>query len=440
LLEKTLENKGRYNAIWQACENMENYFERNLRNLSEGIDWSLISNKELSAFNADLLKNFLFTQEEKIHGKNFADIEMDCAEILKDLKGDHKQTGNEKKSKDGAVYCKSIIRFSQLLIHALRIFLSKHQMGDITKPFHPDHLHFNFKPLLDKPELIPEFFTVLWQVRYQFDRWVMKRVALEDSEREHFRLLPVKDFGDKVNSRLQREGIEKSEHTPITQLQSAMYFASGRNAQYWLTPFLAWCIKHPTADSINVIAYLESVDNTLSLAVKDGGKSSFDLLLNRKTTLKSMADLLRDLKEGNKGTGFHHYWFQKLEYILWKQRTSVFKSEDAVLIKRREEYRIAARSSIEHLYAQNNENKNLLKEKYLHSFGNLALLSVSENSSLGNQSVAKKEFDLKEKPWVSLKLVHMFNTKKKFNNEWREPAIDDHLKVMLRLIEDHYKG
>jgi hypothetical protein len=174
--------------------------------------------------------------------------------------------------------------------------------------------------------------------------------------------------------------------------------------------------------------------------VKDGGKSSFDLLLNRKTTLKSMADLLRDLKEGNKGTGFHHYWFQKLEYILWKQRTSVFKSEDAVLIKRREEYRIAARSSIEHLYAQNNENKNLLKEKYLHSFGNLALLSVSENSSLGNQSVAKKEFDLKEKPWVSLKLVHMFNTKKKFNNEWREPAIDDHLKVMLRLIEDHYKG
>lgn len=55
------------------------------------------------------------------------------------------------------------------------------------------------------------------------------------------------------------------------------------------------------------------------------------------------------------------------------------------------------------------------------------------------QSLAKKEYDLCKKSWVSLKLAHMFNTKKKFNDEWRETAIDDHLSAMLALINNHYE-
>lgn len=132
------------------------------------------------------------------------------------------------------------------------------------------------------------------------------------------------------------------------------------------------------------------------------------------------------------GTKFQHYWFQKLEYLLWKnwafQKTNEF-----------ENYRIVSRNSIEHIYPQNPENpvKNpKMEDKYLHSFGNLVLLNVSQNSEYSNKSVDEKKsmFRNRNNNYDTLKSYNIF-----YNYEiWTNVEIAAHQKAMIDLIKIHY--
>lgn len=62
---------------------------------------------------------------------------------------------------------------------------------------------------------------------------------------------------------------------------------------------------------------------------------------------------------------------------------------------------------------------NKLKENYLNSFGNSALLIVSQNSAYSNQDIAKKQINFEAKPtFYSLKLKHIFDLMS--NDEWDE--------------------
>lgn len=89
------------------------------------------------------------------------------------------------------------------------------------------------------------------------------------------------------------------------------------------------------------------------------------------------------------GTSFHHYWFYKLEYLLWK----TWDKNDS----RVKQFRITSKNSVEHVFPQNHEFGNKLANTefdWLNSFGNLGLLSVGENSSYNNQDVRKKKSGL----------------------------------------------
>lgn len=53
LLEKLSRDRPRYDAIWQACENMGNYFERNVRQLFPHANWSMLRDADLQRFDAE---------------------------------------------------------------------------------------------------------------------------------------------------------------------------------------------------------------------------------------------------------------------------------------------------------------------------------------------------------------------------------------------------
>lgn len=63
-----------------------------------------------------------------------------------------------------------------------------------------------------------------------------------------------------------------------------------------------------------------------------------------------------------RGTSFEHYWFQKLEYVLWKAGD---KTDDK--LKR---YRITSKNSVEHVHPQNEEHGRKLESEHLNAFGN----------------------------------------------------------------------
>ena len=143
---------------------------------------------------------------------------------------------------------------------------------------------------------------------------------------------------------------------------------------------------------------------------------------------------LQEYLTSSLGTKYQHYWFQKLEYILWKN-WSHEKSSEFV------NYRIMSRNSIEHIYPQNPENliKNpKIEEKYLNSFGNLVLLSVSQNSEYSNKSVDEKRsmFKNKTNTYDTLKSYYIFRD---YLN-WTQVEIEDHQAKMIKLISSHYSN
>jgi len=220
------------------------------------------------------------------------------------------------------------------------------------------------------------------------------------------------------------------ENKPMTEeamLQSVLYFNGGYNQQYWLTPYLFYLCNH---DCIENIA-LEKIDNLMLPGEKKNASWVLmdEIELRKKADLSKMGEFL--------GVNFNHYWFYKLEYLLWKN----WSRDDEKLKK----YRITSKNSIEHVFPQNDEFDRKLSGNdgldWLNSFGNLGLLSVGQNSSYSNQDVGKKKIDFFRRSmnvYESLKLAKIYSSKNIDN--WNIDDIKAHHDEMLSLLESHYQN
>lgn len=424
LLKKVTTDKVRYNAMWQACENLDDYFERNVRRLFPDTQWQDIEPDTFSRFDSACFVFNKISEQPRI-GMTISQIVAQLSNVVHTSKNESVADKNENE-----LYCRSIVSFAQLLLHSLRIHLQQKGRIDFSTRFHSDHLIETFQTLIKAPENeIIEFIEVLWQVRFAFDTWIVKWVekAEEDDERLEF---------SSVN-KSQSDKLYYFNRSPLTQsnlsmLQAVRHFVSDRNAQYWLTPLLGWLIKQPQKPSNeDVLNRLEHIDNQLSLTKLELKDASFKLLSddlppNDCQPVTAIIDYLK----GDKGTHFKHYWFQKLEYLLWKQEKN---SNDEKFKK----YRIISRNSVEHVHPQHEEYDQQLERHHLDGFGNLVLLNPGQNSSYGNQAVDKKKADFDNKPlYDSLKLKNIFELKG--NDKWTIELIKKHREAMLKLIEDHY--
>lgn len=433
LLKNIKTDKARYEAIWQACEQMDNYFERNVKQIFAASDWKTIQPEMLANFDADkfrLKHDQALQLLDKDNRKSISDLATDTS-VIWDIK-DQPNPSDDLSDEDNIVYCRSTISFSLLLLHAYRVFLCKQKQNDIEGKLHSDRLIKAFKPLIDSSEEnIKDFFGCLWQVRFQFDCWIVKWLKQSEDNEQHLTLTKM-DFSNS-NQAIQRTPREASK---LTALQAVRYFTSERSTQYWLTPFLGWLLEKPQSAKHEVLDRLEEIDDQLSLTQLTQKEASYSLLKGVRVNCKNIDEIITILK-GSKGTGFERYWFQKLEYLLWKHRGKYLKDTDKVKL---EKYRITSKNSIEHVYPQNEEHGRKLPEgsKFLDAFGNLALLSVGQNSSYGNKSVDEKEAKFSNRPsYDSLKLKHIFQTKKELN-AWDEKAITKHQETMLDLLRAHY--
>lgn len=430
LLKKITKNKARYNAIWQVCEMMDNYFERNVRKVFPQTDWSALTVSDFAVFGATI---FRFTAEEEytnVQGNSIAQL----AEMT------HQQgseNSDDKLEHENDVYCESIISFPQLLLHTYRIYLKQNQRDDFTPRFHSDQLISIFKPLLDEDEeQIKAFLQLLWQVRFAFDFWVVKWVEKADEDEQQLTLCAIN--GPSKSSENYYFNRSSLEHSSLSMLQMVRHFTADRNAQYWLTAFLGWLVQRKPIDREIVLKRLERIDNHLSLADIEQKAASY-ILIKRSVLPRSQRHkgyFLADYLAEKKGVRFKHYWFQKLEYLLWKHQEDYLPTIDAEKFKR---YRIISRNSVEHVHPQNEEYGKELKEGYLDCFGNLALLNVSQNSAYSNQSVGKKCEDFNAKPvYDSLKLACIFALMKGDAGEWDETKIAQHQNDMVELLLLHY--
>ena len=337
------------------------------------------------------------------------------------------QTNNNES--DNFDRCRSIISFPQLLLHTYRIFLNKRMEDDFSLPFHTDKLLQIFSDLTIKDEdTIKDFLKCLWNVRFVFDKEVVKWIYKEDDKNDVLQLTSI----SKADNSFLRTNKEKSE---ISMLQSMLYFTGNYNTQIWLTPYLKRLVEEGDSFTEDAsLVSLERIDNMLSLRSESNKEVSFALMDDNYSDEYSF-DFVDYLK-GHKGTSFRHYWFQKLEYILWKEfnKNDIWKND-----RQFKNYRITSKNSIEHVFPQHHEfAQKTIDAEHLNDFGNLALLNVSQNSSYSNQDVQKKKIDFDKQPtYDSLKLAIIYKNKNLENYD--EQVIETHRDDMIERIKKHYE-
>lgn len=418
LLKGISTDKLLYSKIWECCENMNDYFERNIRKIFTATNWNEISHEDFSSYDSS---KFKFISNDEIISEKISAYTI--RNIIEELEEKEEQLSEkEEKELDDEKYCRSIISFGQLLLHTYRIFLKKRSQDDFEGTFHTKRLIEIFKGLeKETEEEVKAFFRLLWKVRYYFDLEVIKwRIDL-DSKNEYLELTRVNENTSQKTKQFHRNTIERNDST---MLQSVLYFTGDYLRQYWLTPFLYRLLEKKD----NSLLQLESIDNTMSVSLLPDKEISFELC-DSNFLDENLFDIETELKTPN-GTGFKHYWFQKLEYILWKN----WDKNDVKF----QNFRITSKNSVEHVFPQNHEFQEELEKELLDSFGNLGLLSVSQNSSYSNQSVIKKKEDFDHKtPYDSLKLALIYSDKN--INNWGETEIKKHQERMIEKFKKHYK-
>lgn len=427
-LLKCIDSKVLFSKIWETCENMNNFFERNARISFPDSDWKRIRLDDFIAFDDTIFKyeinNSEFTSSELFSIDNISNDEVEMYSYPS------KVILSEQNRDSEEIFCRSIISFPQLLLHTYRIHLKNEGKDDFLGTFHVNRLIEIFKSLTDRNDSneIKRFFQLLWKVRYLFDKYIVKWISDMDNKSETLEL---------VNYNRNEEGYysrTKYEKSTSLMLQSVLYFTGDYLRQYWLTSYLGFLVDNHfnlKATDEKLLLKLEEIDNSFSLSNRNDKEISWFHI--KSINVEVDFSIKNYLENGNHGTSFKHYWFQKLEYILWKNWE--FDKNDKF-----NRFRITSKNSVEHIYPQNPENRIQhpeIDKNFLNSFGNLVLLSVAQNSEYSNKSVSVKKsmFDEKSETYDSLKSYYIFNSLM----EWNTNTIELHKKEMINKILNYYK-
>lgn len=420
LLDKIEEKNQRiiYSKIWEACENMSNFFESNVK-LSFPYDTSNVVEADFEKFNPEKFNcNNINTGQNNFGGMTISEI----------ISFEEKIITEEKTEKEINTACRSIITFNMFLLHVLRIYRKEKNIETDINSLDGKKLLETFK--IDKIENVTEFIELMWKVRYLFDKYIVKWLKDEDESIDEDEKLLLSSINTSINEGKAYFPRKEKEFSNIQMLQSVLYFNNIPN-QIWLTPFLYFLFKNMSETELSedtILTELERIDNLL---IPGDKKEMSWQIINKTNANLDFKNIVENTLNQSFGTGFNHYWFYKLEYLLWKNW-----DKNDLKFKR---YKITSKNSVEHVFPQNQEYKIKLNDfgdekNWLDSLGNLALLSVGQNSSYNNQSYVKKKEDFSNRQtYDSLKLAKIYT-----NQDWNTEEIISHQEEVLGIFQNHY--
>ena len=439
LLEKIDHNEREvYAQIWDACANVNEYVERNLRSTTRlntvGLYETLVKTGSSNNQRESLAdpKTVVAALQEIERVSHCPPTSLAAALETKSLfTAEIAQNG---KNEDPELYDRvgSIITFSMLLQHVLRIYLLKNPSGssaDISKISDKDLLAIFHKHwMVSNPDAnqVKGFIELLWQVRYLFDKHVIKWILIEDERVHAIRRLYVNKNSARNTSYLQR--LSTDAEPDFALLQSMLYHSQQMTTQYWLTPLLNFLLDN---DASEAYLYLRHLDNHLLCSDPDDSliKRTHRYLVNlwHKETLIPASQSLNQCFEN--GTQYPHYWFYKLEFVLYLK----LKTENKVGM---DDFRITSKNSVEHITPQNPEKAgDRIADELLHNFGNLALVTRSLNSEMSNKGFSIKKAEFLERysgRGVSLKLEDVYA-----NTQWQHAEIKQHQNRMTAAFQEY---
>lgn len=397
---------------WDASSIMNQYLERSIysitnakwENVLHDLIWSLgfDSNRAEDYFQ---LNNYITNSSEAISLLSILEEEPD-------VQYENKKTGGED--------CRSIISFSQLLLHSLRVYNLVYKIDNVIPVdsknllnfFDTDNGHFS------NAANVVTFVNLVFDLRFLFDKYVIKWSS-EDGD-NHDSLLINKVYYNRINKShsVKRDFVESNKQLCLAQ--SVLYIVQESKTQYWITPFLLYLYKKSVKnksqesydDSVKAaVKFIENLDNSFYSQTnldENMSKLSFkDYSLIFENDFEESLEFVSKQLNQLKGTFFFRYWFYKTEYLIWKYRHNFKDMIPDSEFELWNKYKITFKTSIEHIFPQSKEGFENFSDRDLFGdiegpilkdyFGNLVLLTVTENSEYGSLDVDDKKTKFKLK-------------------------------------------
>lgn len=363
-----------------------------------------------------------FQERERIFGWHFTnysfhniyndiDFHQNERRKLSDILGKKINEKNIEVEKDFGDYT-TIIDFPTFLLHVLAIAEGKKT----------DKIQLDDKKLLalfdiknkDKTWVI-EFSEFLLRIKHIFDNYIVRNSNTDSSSRNkdewflqkgtYYEYQPNGKSKEHyiVEERFTNNTFSDSEiNQNIILLQSmfAVTFTANRDSR-WLYEILQFLFNH-----------IEELNQTEFASL-------FKDFLEKMAVRYAEERLFTEDKSIKKYWEIPVYAFNFVDYVLWKNREELKKDYDIEF----KDFKFAYRRSIEHWYPQNpngQDGESQLPAEFLHSFGNLCIITDSQNSKFGNSYPESKLAQWKREDIFkrqSLKLQMMAEITSK-NNRW----------------------
>ena len=272
-------------------------------------------------------------------------------------------------------------------------------------------------------EWVQQFGQLLLTMKHIFDTLIVKNVQLENETEWQLKRGKYETYQRNENGgwKYVRINFQKNTfdnlHKNIIHLQSmfAVTFTANRDSR-WLYEILQFLYKH--IEELNQAEFASLFKDFLE---KMAVRYAEGRLFTEEDIIKKYGDI-------------PVYAFNFIDYILWKNREELGRKYKGVKF---DHFKFAYRRSIEHWFPQHpnsDEKIEKMDDQFLHSFGNLCIITDSQNSKFGNLVPSAKY-----KQWEgifdrqSLKLQIMANITEK--TKWESYQIKGLEKEILPMVK-----
>ena len=382
-----------------------------------------------------------FQERERIFGWHFSnysfhniyddiDFYQNERRKLSDILGKKINEKNIEVEKDFGDYTQ-VIDFPTFLLHVLAIWEGK----DTSEVQLDDKKLLTLFDIKNKNKTwIIEFSEFLLKIKHIFDNYIVRNSNMDSSSRNkdewflqkgtYYEYQPNGKAKEHyiVEERFTKNTFSDSEiNKNIILLQSmfAVTFTANRDSR-WLYEILQFLYRH-----------IEELNDQ-----KFG--DYFKKFLEKMAVTYAEERLFTEDRRIKKYGAIPVYAFNFVDYVLWKNRAELEKEYKDINF---DNFKFAYRRSIEHWYPQNpngHDGESKLSAEFLHSFGNLCIITDSQNSRFGNSYPEAKLKQWEEEgifPRQSLKLQMMAAITKK-NDKWGICEIKSMEKEVERYVHD----
>ena len=413
-LEK--EEQNTFAKIWEACADMSRYLQLGFsasKTISENTADGEKTSERVAFFGADwnqCPENFDALVKSVSSEASSSEGETLVSVLYEPVSKTKKDTVIEEGKYN------SVINFPNFLLQVLsQLYPNSDVALDDKKLLDSFEEHPNYT---EKPtQFAKDFIVALLQTRFLFDNWIIKSTS--DGDGDHWRLRIIKPPADKSSYSFANSVADKKINDQLIMMLSMRHVSfPSQNYKQWLREALSYLYENRIGviDGVKYLARLENLS---------------DQFFKSRYTDENVL---------HNGTGVQHFFFNRLDYLLWKKIVvdgeilCVGDDKTSDIKKIAEKFKFTFRSSIEHYYPQHPDSGE--KMENCDRFGNLCLISHSNNSRYSNLDVAaKKSHHKNSNANESLKQIIMMSYDEWGPSEQGLTNIKNHEEEMIALLK-----